>query len=200
MEPSTFIFYGRSGAGKGTQARLLKQHLEEEKAHEVVYIETGKGFREFTKSAADHNYTARKTLDVMEEGGVLPAFLPVWVWTSRLVEKFTGKEHLILDGLARKEQEAPVLHSALDFYGMLPRTFVIFINTSREWSKDRLLERGRADDHEAEIEKRLDWFDTDAVPAMEYFKNIGDVTFLDIDGEASIEEVHERVLAGVRGT
>lgn len=196
MQPSTFIFYGRSGAGKGTQARLLQERLERE-GDRVVYIETGKGFREFVKQEADRNYTAGLTKKVMETGGVLPAFLPIWVWTSRLVEKFTGKEHLILDGLARKEEEAPVLHSALEYYGLLPRTFVIFINTSREWSKQRLLERGRSDDNEAEIERRLNWFDTDALPAMEYFKNIGDVTFVDVTGEGTIEEVHERMLQGI---
>lgn len=197
MEPAAYIFYGRSGAGKGTQAKLLKQHLEGMNQREVIYIETGKGFREFVGSEADTNYTARLTKAVMDSGGVLPAFLPVWVWTARLIEKFTGNEHLILDGLARKIHEAPVLHNALEFYGMLPRTYVVFINTSREWSKQRLLERGRADDHDAEIEKRLDWFDSDALPAMEYFKNIGDITFVDVNGEGTIEEVQERVRAGV---
>ena len=61
----------------------------------------------------------------------------------------------------------------------------------RSWSEARLLARGRADDKsEAEVIKRLNWFDRDSVPALGYFKVNDRYNVLQMDGEKTIEEVH----------
>src|SRR3989344_985591 len=152
MSPQTIIFFGRSGSGKGTQARLLEEYLRKNDSSKrgVIYIETGARFRQFIK-------------------------------------EYTGKEHLILDGLSRRVAEAPVLSAALKFYKR-EKPCVIVLNVSRKWSMDRLKERGRYDDAEKEINRRLDWYDANVAPTIEYFKKDAYYKYLEIDGEQPVEK------------
>lgn len=182
----TFIFFGRSGSGKGTQAEMLRKYLEEKKGIEPIYIETGQKFRNFIDQS---NYSAQMTKEVLTHGGLMPVFLPIWLWTMDLVNKFDGKRDLILDGLCRRPDEAPVLDSAMKFY-KLDKPMVIYIKTSDEWCFARLKARGRGDDSDEYIKSRLSWFEWNVVPAISYFYDNKDYNFFEIDGERSIEEVH----------
>ena len=192
MLPDTFIFFGRSGSGKGTQAELLMQALKERGARDMLYIETGALFRSFVTD--NKNLTSTLTGNVMNEGGFLPPFLPIWIWTNYLIHHFTGKETLVLDGLCRKAHEAPILDSALSFYGR-EKVHVILVDVSREWSHERLLGRKRGDDTEERILNRLNAYDKDVIPAMEYLKNDPKYIFHTINGEQTIEEVHAEIIS-----
>ena len=196
--PQTFIFFGRSGCGKGTQATLLKEELKKrDPKREALTVETGKELRAFIDArAAKGNYTAQLVKDVLDHGGLLPEFLPIWIWTSYFVEHARGDEHWILDGLSRRPSEAPVLDGAFKFYRR-ERPFVLLIEVSRKWSMERLLARGRHDDSKAEINKRLDWFDENVAPTIEFFRNNPDYRFVSINGEQTIEEVHQAVVKAV---
>ncbi len=188
----TIIFYGRSGAGKGTQAKLLKEWMEQDDPDRLtLYVETGQKFREFMTR---NNYTAQKVEDVLAEGGLLPEFLPIWVWTNFLIENYTGVEHLILDGISRRVSEAPVLDAALKFYH-LDKPDVILIDTSLEWAKERLLGRGRADDTEEDIKERLEWYEENVVPTIDFFRDNPDYNFVEVNGEQSIEGVHKDIVS-----
>ncbi len=189
----TFIFFGRSGSGKGTQAEMLRKYMQEKKGVEPIYIETGQKFRNFIDQS---NYSAELTKEVMSAGGLLPDFLPIWIWTTDLVNKFDGKRDLILDGLCRRPDEAPVLDSAVKFY-KLGKPIVLYVKTSDEWSFARMKERGRKDDSDEYIKSRLKWFDWNVVPAMAYFYDNKDYNFFEINGEQSIEDVHKEIIAKV---
>lgn len=190
MNPKTFIFFGRSGSGKGTQAKLLIEHLEKNSDKKALYIGTGVGLRELVKR---DSHTGVLTKEIFEKGGLMPEFLPIWVWSEFLIENFTGEEHLIFDGTTRRLPEADVLDSAIKFY-KIKNPYVIHINVSREKATEMMKARGRKDDTEDSIKARLDWFEKDVVPPMEYFKNSEHYTFLDINGEQSIEDVHKDIL------
>jgi len=191
MSPQTLIFFGRSGCGKGTQAELLVKYFHrQDKENRVVYIETGKKFRDFMQEAS---YTARLTKKIMDAGGLLPEFLPIWIWTDHMIKNLSGHEHLILDGLSRRPHEAPILDSALRFYER-KKPLVIHIDVSREWSKERLLARGRTDDNKRDIDERLAWYDTNVMPTIGYFRSNPFYKVADINGEQSIEKVHEDIL------
>jgi adenylate kinase len=191
MHPQTFIFFGKSGSGKGTQAKLLAKYLETAKGRQPMYIETGQGFREFIKS---ESHTADLTKKVLSEGGLLPVFMPVWLWTDILVKNYDGTQDLILDGLCRRPAEAPVLDSALKFYNQ-KNPIVVYINVSDKWALDRMKERGRKDDTEEYIKSRLKWFEWNVVPAMAYFHEHPDYTFIEINGEQSVEDVHGQIIS-----
>ncbi len=191
MTPQTFIFMGRSGCGKGTQAELLKKYLKEKDPNgEIFYLETGANFREFIKGEKYSNKLSNK---IYLNGERQPDFLAIWMWSHILLNDFKGNEHLFFDGITRSLPEAMAFTTALEFYGR--KGTVVFINVSREWSEARLLARGRSDDksHE-EVLKRLNWFDRDSSPALGYFKTNNNYNVLQIDGERTIEEIHHDIV------
>ncbi|MEK7514726.1 MAG: nucleoside monophosphate kinase [Patescibacteria group bacterium] len=194
MPPQTFIFFGRSGSGKGTQARLLLEYLKkEDSARSTLYLETGQELREFSKTKS---YTARLTKDTLSSGALLPGFVPIWLWTDYLIKHFSGQEHLIFDGISRRSIEAEVLDSALEFYKR-EAVHIILINISKEWASARLLERGRSDDNKDDIEKRLNWYDDSVTESLKFFRNNKKYIFCDIDGEQEIEKVYKDIVAGL---
>lgn len=191
--PYTFVFIGRSGCGKGTQAGLLMQKIAEKYPDEpVFYLETGQKFRDFNSG---EGYTHMLAKNIQDVGGLQPAFLAVWMWANILIEKMNDKEHMFIDGTPRKLGEAIIFTEAMKFYGRRP--YVVYLNVSRKWSEDRLKERHRIDDITDSVKRRLDWFDTDVLPAVEYFRLNSDVCFLDINGERSIQEIQDDILAKV---
>ena len=194
MDPQVFVFIGRAGCGKGTQAELLVTYLKEKGNRTVLYIEMGKSLREFATSSSTH--TADLTQGVLKKGGLLPAFMPVWVWSSKLIDGFSGEEHVVLEGAPRRLQDAMMLESAFEFYG-LQRPHIIYLDVSNGWSRERLMERKRGDDAPTEIEKRLSWFDTDVLPIIEYYKNNREQDLHVINGEQTIEEVHADVVKAI---
>ena len=188
----TFIFIGRSGSGKGTQAELLMDYLKSKAPEsQIFYLESGQKFREFF---AEDNFTTRLAEEIYNKGGLQPEFLAVWLWSSALVKNIKEDTTLVLDGTPRKLHEAHILDSALKFYKR-GKPSVIYINVSRGWAYDRLKNRGRSDDvSERDINKRLDWFDSDVVPALSFFRDNPDYNFYDIEGEQTIEKVHNEIL------
>lgn len=195
MEPQTFIFAGPSGSGKGTQAKKLKEYLQSNDDREQLYISTGAEFRTFRSERSD-TYTASVSQNIEDKGGLQPPFLAVWAWTEALIDRFTGQEHLLFDGSPRTVPESYALKSAIEFYG-LPSVHVLFVDVSREESLRRLLERGRSDDTREAIENRLSWYESEVKPSLDVYRDDEQFRFHDIDGEQSIEAVHDEIVAAL---
>jgi len=194
MHPQTFIFFGPSGSGKGTQANLLIEKLKEkDPEREVLYLETGGKLREFAKQ---DSFSAQKTKEVINKGGLMPEFLPIWIWAQFFVDNMTGSEHLVIDGISRKLHEAWILDTALQFYGRI-EPIIISILVSPEWATDRLEERGRVDDKVEEIKRRMDWYEKSVKPAVEHFKNNSYYKFIEVNGEQEKQDVHKEILEKV---
>ena len=206
MQKQFFILIGRSGCGKGTQAELLQKALEDPTSSlgnskdyagqgkgitNVVHITTGGGFREFV---ARDTYVSGLARSVNDAGGLQPEFLAVWNWSNIFINTLKGGETIILDGAPRKPFEVHVLHSAITFLGYEKPT-VIYVDVSEKWAKERLLGRGRDDDkNEAEIARRLGWFETEVLPTLDVYNNDPRYTILHINGEQTIEEVHAEII------
>lgn len=190
-QPQSFIFIGRSGSGKGTQAELLVEYLKkQDPSHSVLYVETGAEFREFMKD--DQSYTQALAKKTADKGTLAPEFLAIYLWAHRMVTGMTENQHFIIDGTPRKYDEALVLDSVFDFYG-LSRPHVFYINVSESWARSRLASRGRADDGKEEIDSRFHWFDTNVMPAIDFYKKDTRYTFHEIDGERPISEIHSDI-------
>ena len=194
MNKNAYIFIGRSGCGKGTQADLLIKNLGEN-GKKIFCLETGDEFRKFTQGDRYSNKLAR---EIDKRGGLQPEFLAILMWASAMTVAVQGGEDFVLDGSPRKMPEANVLDSALKFYEFEKPT-VIFMNVSRDWSRQRLLDRGRSDDAINEVKKRLDWYEADVAPVVEWYRNNSDYRFLDINGEQTIEEVHREIIVKIPG-
>lgn len=190
MNTSAFIFIGQSGAGKGTQVSLLQKKLESiDTDHGVLYLETGRRFRELI---ATDLFTAQKTKELIEKGLLPPPFLGIHAWTHFLIEEYDGKSHCVMDGTPRVPDEVPILLSACRFFGW--ETHVIFIDVGDEWAYERTKGRGRADDvDEKKIWGRIEWFHESVVPTIDMLRCAPEVTFHHIHGEQTIEEVHAEI-------
>lgn len=191
MAPKTFIFIGRSGCGKGTQADIIRKHLETMDAEKrsVMYLETGPRFRDFIKS---EGFSSTLSAEVARTTARQPEFLAIWNWSHVLIEEMTGNEHLIVDGTPRALIEAKVFDTAMTFYKR-EQPVVVYVDVSNEWSRERLLKRheteGRADDMKALIDARLTWFDEEIFPAVQYYQHHPGYQFVHVDGEQTVEQV-----------
>jgi adenylate kinase family enzyme len=192
-KPITAVFYGISGAGKGTQAKLLVKYLELEAAapNPSLYIETGEALRGFIRT---EGHTQKLASEFLSKGMLLPSFLPIYLWVSALVEQFTGTEHIILDGTARREAEAYVLDSALAFYGR-SEYHVFVLEISDEVALARLRSRARGDDkgNEEGMKSKLLWYKENVVPCIDAFEKMGKAVHR-INGDQSIEAIHNDIL------
>jgi adenylate kinase len=197
MELQTFIFIGRSGCGKGTQVALLQEYMKkQDQKRYLFYIETGERFRQFIK---EHSLSSRSAAEIYKAGNRQPDFIAVWMWSHLLVERMTGEEHVIFDGTPRSLHEAQILDTAITFYNR-HRPHVLYFNISRKTSKARMIARRRMDDiNPEEIERRLKWFETDVIPAVEYFRNYPKYNFVELNGEQPVDVVQQELLLKVFG-
>ena len=84
------------------------------------------------------------------------------------------------------------MDSAFDFYSR-EKPYFIFLNIGKEWATERLTGRGRIDDNHDDIKARLNWYETDVVPAINFYRNNPKYNFLEINGEQTIEKVHQDI-------
>ncbi len=185
-----FIFIGRSGCGKGTQAELLKEYLNSNGYDDVLHVTTGGTFREMMQRP---EYIPTLSREIDSRGGLMPEFLAVWNWSNIFVDKLKAETSVILDGAPRRVQEANILSAAINYLEYLS-PIVVHIDVSETWAKDRLLARGRADDTEKAIQSRMDWFALDVQPVLKYYKTSADFKYIEVNGEYSIENIHRTLI------
>jgi adenylate kinase family enzyme len=204
---------GRSGCGKGTQAELLKNYLENKKKEEgneeekVMHLTTGGNFRELIKRDI---YTTNEIKETLNAGGLMPEFLAIWNWSNIFINNLTENETIILDGAPRKLIEVDALDSAINFYDYKKVT-IIYLNVSKDWAVNRLASRGREDDDQKEEqERKMSWFESDVLPCIDLYKNKSedivnfpnqnniDYNFLEINGEQSVEEVSAELISKLK--
>jgi adenylate kinase family enzyme len=90
-----------------------------------------------------------------------------------------------------------VLENALQYFKRV-RPHVIYVNVSDTWATERMLQRHRGDDVMKSIETRLEWYKTDVVPVVEYYRTNSYYNFVEINGEQSVEAVHAEILKAIK--
>jgi len=193
-EPQVFLLMGRSGCGKGTQAKMLIKYLQDNNLGETLYVYTGEKLRSFTEK--EENLAASLAKSKMKAGGLLPSFLAVWLWSGSLIEGVKENNNVIMDGSPRTLLEAMMMDDAMEFYGR-SNVVPIFLETSEEWSTQRLLGRGRSDDSLKSIKERQAYFEKDVAPVIDYYDGRSKYKLMRINGEQSVEAVHQKILEKV---
>ena len=190
MEPQTFVFFGIVGSGKGTQVKLLQGFLKSKGNQEIVYTSTGEEYR---KLIAGESYAGSLVKDSLTRGELQPDFLTTSLFTNILLSTLTPQKHLIADGYPRTIRQSESFEKMMKFFRR-ENVKIIYIELGKEEAMKRNLLRGRHDDTEEGLKKRFEEYEDNVIPSMNYFKGKPGYTLYTINGEQSVEKVHEDII------
>ncbi|MGG6269583.1 adenylate kinase [Leptolyngbya sp. AN03gr2] len=170
------IFVGPPGAGKGTQSKFLAD------SHHIPHISTGDILRE---SVAAQTPLGVKAQGYMDRGELVPDQLVIDLIRERL-GKSDAQSGWILDGFPRNVAQAEFLDVLLDELNQ-GCDRVINFDVPDEVLVVRMLSRGRKDDNEDTIRRRLEVYREQTAPLIHYYESREKL--VTIDGDRSMEEV-----------
>jgi len=192
-KPITTLFFGSQGAGKGTQVKMLMDYLKSKGSRGIIHIDMGQELRALRDTGT---FAGKFTGTVIDAGARMPDFMPIYLQTRKVVENFTGEEHIVADGLARGREQTMCYDDMMQFFGRGDDFQIISIELSEASVMQRLLARGRNDDTEAGIKNRLGWYKTDVLPQLELLKSRGRKVHV-IDGEPDAETIHKNIVSSL---
>ncbi|MDJ0676284.1 MAG: adenylate kinase [Calothrix sp. MO_167.B42] len=154
-----FIFLGPPGAGKGTQAKTLAEHWN------IPHISTGDILRQALQEKTPLGIKAQ---DYMDKGELVPDGLVQDMVKERLNQGDT-QSGWILDGFPRTVKQATFLSALLQELHQSQQK-VVNLDVPDDVVVARLLERGRKDDTEEVIRRRLEVYRSDTAPLIDYYR------------------------------
>lgn len=179
------ILLGPPGAGKGTQAKLLQEKLG------LPQVSTGDLFRFNLKNETELGKLAQTYMD---RGKLVPDEVTVAMVEDRLAQDDCAAG-AILDGFPRTLAQAQALDDLLEKLGGKINV-VLSIEVPVDALVARLLERaekeGRADDNEETIRTRMQVYEDQTKPLLDYYGQKGLV--VPVNGQQTIEDVHKDLL------
>lgn len=184
MTARRLLLLGAPGAGKGTQAQRLTEKLG------VPQISTGEMLRAAVASGTE---VGRQAEGMMKRGDLVSDEIVVAVARERLRQE-DARSGFVLDGFPRTRVQAKALDGILrDLGSRLERCIALVVDEAAV--VERLLARaeleGRADDNEETIRERMQVYDTQTAPLLEYYDGKG--ILAEVDGMGSVEEVSARI-------
>lgn len=179
------VLFGPPGAGKGTQADVLKEK------YQLVHISTGDVFRYNIKNNTELGSLAKSYMD---KGHLVPDEVTINMLNAE-VDKNPDANGFIFDGFPRTEAQAIALANLMDEKSSQINAMVA-LEVDDEVLVGRLLERGkssgRADDaNEEVIRERIAVYyrETDILKSF-YQKQD---KYYGVDGVGEIEEITQRL-------
>lgn len=179
------ILFGKPGAGKGTQASLIKEH------YQLKHISTGDVFRFNIKNETKLGKMAKAYMD---QGDLVPDDVTIAMLQDE-VEQHPGARGFIFDGFPRTTAQSEALDAFLSSKGMTINA-TIALEADDEALIQRLLERGKVsgrpdDQDEEKIRNRFGEYNQKTAPLIQYYKAQG--KFHSVNGIGSIEDITERL-------
>ncbi len=182
-DPLKLIIFGRQGSGKGTQCALLTEKFG------LKHLSTGDILRDNIEQGTQ---LGKIVEPILASGQLVDDETILKLVNAKLSEPDVLASGFILDGFPRTLAQAQGL---LEFVGPDGIDSAINLEVSVEECMERMMSRGRADDEIEAAKQRLELYESETVPAIEFYKSL-DMT-VDVDGLGTEAEVSERVLAAI---
>jgi adenylate kinase len=207
------VMLGRQGAGKGTQCTRLSRHFV------VPHISTGDMLRAAVKEGTEFG---RKAQEYMSAGELLPDDIIIGIVEERLLKDDTRNRGFILDGFPRTEEQA---ESLAEITADQPLDLVIDLDVPTGVVLDRLASRRvcvdcganysvqgppkhnwtcdhcggdviqRNDDTEEAIKRRLDLYEEETAPLVDWYQSRG--LLMVVDGDGDTDAVTARLIRAI---
>ena len=188
----TFVFFGIVGSGKGTQVKLLQDYLKQKDGKECVYIGTGEIFRQIIASSANDE-TTRIAKEILNSGRLMPDEITNKIISEKIESEVFPDKHVIFDGYPRTVPQSEYFVNEMKSE-QRNGIKIVYIEVWKEEATKRNLLRGRHDDTAEGLAKRFDEYVNKVVPAMNYFKGKDGYKICTVNGEQSVEAVHQEII------
>jgi adenylate kinase len=211
------VLLGKQGAGKGTQAARLGER------YGIAHVATGDLFRAAAAAGTPAGLEAER---YMNQGNLVPDDLTLRVVDERFAEDGLADKGFVLDGFPRTLPQAEQLEGVLDGH---PLDLVINLDVPTEIVLDRIAGRRvcencgttyhvsappkddwtcdvcggrvvqREDDTEEAVMRRLELYEKETVPIIDFYRKLGKLVVVDGSGNADdvfaglVEQVEQRV-------
>ncbi|MBM9469472.1 adenylate kinase [Nakamurella leprariae] len=173
------LFFGPQGAGKGTQAGLLSPHLG------VPHISTGDLFH---ANVADDTPLGREAAAAVNAGELVPDVVTQGMLADRLRQP-DAQAGFLLDGFPRNPAQADWLDHWL--VGTPGLDAVVLLTAPVDLLIERALRRGRSDDTEESLRRRLAIYRESTQPLLDFYGPL----VIPVDGVGPVELIHQQIVA-----
>ena len=185
------VLVGPPGAGKGTQAGRIVDRFG------GMHIATG----DILRSNADRGTELGRTASrYMDRGELVPDEVIIDMVLERLGEEDCAGG-FVLDGFPRTVPQAEALGKRLDELGR-PLDVVVSLEAGEDELRRRLAARAEKqdraeDDDEGAIRRRLELFDRETEPLLDFYDGPG--LLVGVDAEGDVDQVTGRIAAALGG-
>ncbi|MCS5673313.1 MAG: adenylate kinase [Acidimicrobiales bacterium] len=181
------VILGRQGSGKGTQAARLVE------AYSPIHVSTGDMLRAAVAAGTELGLQARALMDV---GDLVGDDLINGIVSERLAQPDVAENGFLLDGYPRTPDQAAAMEVFLAEAGT-PLDAAVNLDVPVDEVTARMVARGRADDTEEAIRRRLALYESETAPLLAWFADRG---LLDVvDGLGDVDVVFGRLADVIDG-
>ena len=169
MKNLRLVILGRQGSGKGTQCLRLRG------SYETIHISTGDMLRAAVEMETE---LGKKAKIIMDAGDLVPDEIINGIVAERIGMNDVLESGFILDGYPRTSAQAQALEEEL-FSSGLSLDLAINLEVPVKEVTQRMLDRSRADDTEEAIKRRLEIYENETAPLLEWFEERNNLIVVD---------------------